>query len=271
MNKQQGQYPISQSDVDELYRLSIQDELLNERFFYVPADLKPTARVLDVACGTGGWLRKIARLYPQTECIGVDKSDLLLDHARSLATSAGLNNIRYQQRDFFDFPKTQRLHFDLIYMRCASWFLGSKMQEVYAQCVQRLASDGTFAVSEFSFPFTTSSAAMRQFSALFFAALERRGTTHINTSHIPRLLHDLGLTEVQSVASEFDMGYGAAGREGFVTDFHRVLTGFKPMVLSTGQIDEETYEELAETIKRDMDAQDYRSSTDFVTITGRKV
>ena len=56
------------------------------------AELNPAAgaHVLEIGCGTGRNLIKIARRYPQTQCYGVDISQEMLTTATASVTRAGL-------------------------------------------------------------------------------------------------------------------------------------------------------------------------------------
>lgn len=64
-------------DVTRAYYLLGRDRLL--------ADLAPqgNARVLEIACGTGRNLDRVAQLYPQTQLFGVDISTQMLDSAQA--------------------------------------------------------------------------------------------------------------------------------------------------------------------------------------------
>src|SRR5579883_1503959 len=77
------------SNREELARLQLQDDLMTQGMGGVlpeqpdPASLR---RVLDVGCGTGGWLIETARSYPTiTRLVGVDVNIKLLDFARAQA------------------------------------------------------------------------------------------------------------------------------------------------------------------------------------------
>jgi S-adenosylmethionine-diacylgycerolhomoserine-N-methlytransferase len=66
------------------------------------AELDPPfgAHVLEIGCGTGRNLIRIARTYPGVECFGIDVSNVMLDTARRSIASAGLTGrIRLAQAD----------------------------------------------------------------------------------------------------------------------------------------------------------------------------
>jgi S-adenosylmethionine-diacylgycerolhomoserine-N-methlytransferase len=81
-------------DLTRLPYLLGRDELI--------AQLRPPfgARVLEIGCGTGRNLIRVARAYPGVECFGIDVSNVMLDTARRSIRSAGLEGrIRLAQAD----------------------------------------------------------------------------------------------------------------------------------------------------------------------------
>ncbi len=72
-------------------------------------------RVLDVGCGRGRILHKLAALYPRSDFVGIDLSEEAIEYARSAARDAGLNNVEYRAADLSDFDQTaEREGFDFI-------------------------------------------------------------------------------------------------------------------------------------------------------------
>jgi S-adenosylmethionine-diacylgycerolhomoserine-N-methlytransferase len=71
-------------DLTRLPYLLGRDELI--------AQLRPPfgARVLEIGCGTGRNLIRVARIYPDVECFGIDVSNVMLDTARRSIRSVGL-------------------------------------------------------------------------------------------------------------------------------------------------------------------------------------
>jgi 2-polyprenyl-3-methyl-5-hydroxy-6-metoxy-1,4-benzoquinol methylase len=62
--------------------------------------------MLDVGCGRGKILNRLASLYPKSAFTGMDLSDEAINHARSEASLAGLDNIEFVVKDLSDFDKT---------------------------------------------------------------------------------------------------------------------------------------------------------------------
>src|SRR5919198_4400438 len=82
-------------NLEEMKRLETQDKMLNIGMGGVLPELAdPTQlrRVLDVGCGTGGWLMETARTYPMIEkLVGGDISGEMLAYARAQAEAQHLD------------------------------------------------------------------------------------------------------------------------------------------------------------------------------------
>src|SRR5258708_501579 len=74
---------------EQLTRVTIQDQMITAGMGGIlPEQEDPTifSSVLDVACGTGGWLIEAAKTYPtMIKLVGVDISTSMIEYARSCA------------------------------------------------------------------------------------------------------------------------------------------------------------------------------------------
>src|SRR5215208_6705540 len=71
-------------------------------------DLRPGARVLDVACGTGANFTLIEdRIGPSGELVGVDLTTEMLERARVRVARAGWKNVRLPQLDICEVQRGQ--------------------------------------------------------------------------------------------------------------------------------------------------------------------
>lgn len=72
-------------------------------------------RVLDLGCGRGKALLKMADLFPRSEFVGIDLSDEAIGWARKQANERGLENISFSVQDASNFDETADPHsFDFI-------------------------------------------------------------------------------------------------------------------------------------------------------------
>jgi 2-polyprenyl-3-methyl-5-hydroxy-6-metoxy-1,4-benzoquinol methylase len=72
-------------------------------------------RVLDVGCGRGLIMIRLAELYPSSRFVGIDLSEEAIAFARGEAARRGVNSIEFIARDASDFDQTAEPEFfDLI-------------------------------------------------------------------------------------------------------------------------------------------------------------
>src|SRR5437660_12681605 len=58
-------------------------------------DFSGIQRVLDAACGPGGWVQEVALAHREIEVVGFDISQAMIDHARMQAQVHSLDNARF--------------------------------------------------------------------------------------------------------------------------------------------------------------------------------
>jgi 2-polyprenyl-3-methyl-5-hydroxy-6-metoxy-1,4-benzoquinol methylase len=70
--------------------------------------LEKGIRVLDVGCGRGGVLTRLAELYPKSKFTGMDLSNEAISYAREEAAKRGLKNLEFIAADLSDFDQAAR-------------------------------------------------------------------------------------------------------------------------------------------------------------------
>jgi ubiquinone/menaquinone biosynthesis C-methylase UbiE len=112
----------------ELTRLQIQDQMFTASMGGVlseQADPTRLKRVLDVGCGTGGWLIETAKAYPTiSKLIGVDVNRGMLDYAQAQARAQQVDDrVEFHLMDallMLEFPTN---YFDLVNERLGDSYL----------------------------------------------------------------------------------------------------------------------------------------------------
>src|SRR5215475_12868882 len=107
------------SNHQEMESLDIQDKVVTFEMGGVLSEIADPAqlrRVLDVGCGTGGWLMEMARTYPSIEkLIGADISDKILAYATAKAESLGLDKrVQFRTMDALRIVDFRASYFDLV-------------------------------------------------------------------------------------------------------------------------------------------------------------
>jgi len=112
----------------------------------------PGATVLEIGCGTGRNLIRIAKRYPNCACYGLDVSSEMLATAQASVARAGLEGrIRLAQADATDFDPQALFGlqgFDRIVISYALSMI-PPWQGVVAEALRRLNADGSLHIVDF--------------------------------------------------------------------------------------------------------------------------
>jgi len=68
--------------------------------------LEAGAKMLDVGCGSGRILNRLAELYPKSDFTGIDLSEEAIGNGTAEARAKGLKNVRFIAADLSDFDRT---------------------------------------------------------------------------------------------------------------------------------------------------------------------
>jgi 2-polyprenyl-3-methyl-5-hydroxy-6-metoxy-1,4-benzoquinol methylase len=105
-------------------------------------------RVLDVGCGSGHILTRLAEAFPKSTFHGFDLSEQAIETARAGATAKGLGNLTFTPRDLSDFHETAEPDaYDLITTFDAVHDQGRPLH-VLAGIQRALRSDGVYLMQE---------------------------------------------------------------------------------------------------------------------------
>ena len=267
------------SNQEELTRLQIQDQMMTTGMGGVlPEQPDPSAfqRVLDVGCGTGGWLIEAAKTYQgMTLLIGADVSSRMIEYARAQAEAQQVSDrVRFATMDalrMLEFPSD---YFDLVNQRFGASYLRTwdwpKLLHEF-QRVTRLG--GVIRVTETDAIVESSSPALTRLYQVFIEAFYGSGhlfTSEGNgvTSQLPRLLHQYGLQDVQTRA--YTLHYRAGTPEGqrFYEDT-RLGETLLPFIRKWTRLPED-YQTLRQQALSDLQQPDFVATWSLLTAWGHK-
>lgn len=145
--------------MDRIYRHQRHVYDLSRKFYLLGRDrtidgMRPAtgAAILEIGCGTGRNLIRIARRYPQAECYGLDVSAAMLETARAQIAAAGLSHrIRLATADATGFDPQLlfgRPNFDRILISYALSMI-PPWQEVASEAARRLSAEGSLHIVDF--------------------------------------------------------------------------------------------------------------------------
>lgn len=206
------------SNEEELMRLQLQDQMVTAGMSGVFAEQPDPGifrHVLDVGCGTGGWLIEVARTYPQIAAlVGIDVSNRMVTYAQAQAEAQGVSDrVQFRVMDALGMSDLPDNYFDLVNQRMGWSFLRTWDWPKILREYQRTARPGgVIRLTEAEVNESDSPALMRlnellvqaMYQAGHFPSLDWRTVT----PELPRLLKKLGLRDVQTheYALEFRTG-----------------------------------------------------------------
>src|SRR5262249_22287442 len=132
-----------------------QDRMLTTGMGGVLPELSDAAnlrRVLDVGCGTGGWLLEVARTYPSIKkLVGADISDKMLAYAHAQAVAEQLDKqVQFQATDALRALPFSDNFFDLVNQRLgASWLRTWEWKKILLEYQRVVRPGGIIRITEY--------------------------------------------------------------------------------------------------------------------------
>jgi ubiquinone/menaquinone biosynthesis C-methylase UbiE len=268
-------------NLDEMARLEVQDRLVMAGMGGVLPELDdPTLlglrRVLDVGCGTGGWLMETARTYPQIETlVGADISSKMLAHARAQAEESHLDErVQFKTMDALRLLEFPAGTFDLVNQRYGvSWIRTWEWAKVLWEYQRVTRAGGIIRITEGS-NVEPNSPAYTRFLGLVHEALYNAG----------RLFHrdGDGLTEelaslmtrysIENVKSKVHTLVYRAGTEAGQSFSENVLHGFRvclPFLQKWTNVPSD-YQEMCQQVLEEVQHPDFVATQSLLTVWGTR-
>ena len=254
-------YIVQDRSQEEMARLAIQDKMITTGMGGVLpelADPTPLQQVLDVGCGTGGWLIETARTYPAIErLVGVDISLTAVECARAEAKDQHPDRrVQFQVMDALrrlDFPPES---VDLINQRLGiSWLRTWEWKKLLRE-YQRLARPGgIIRITEGNIITESNSAALMKLFDLLLEAFHRSGRLFTQGSdgvrgELVRVMTQCGIQDVKYQVHPCVFQAGTVQGQYFYQNIFRlfrvILPFFRKWIHVPGDYDEVYQQALKE-------------------------
>src|SRR5258706_2854326 len=144
-------------------------------------DLSRARAILEIGCGAGAWLRAVARLYPDLQCIGLDQDERLVKVANALAQRDHLAQVALLAQQLNDLSPTlfPQASFDLVHLSLLGRSILTANYPALAQTGAGLCRPGGIVCwTEAELPITNSPA-FERLTSLVCEALQRAGQSFI--------------------------------------------------------------------------------------------
>jgi len=287
MSDPQRDFPREQSSTyivqdrdnqEEVTRLEVQDKMITIGMGGVlPEFSDPTAlrRVLDVGCGTGGWLLETARTYPTIEkLVGADISDKILSYARAQALAQQLDGrVRFQTMDALRIIEFPPASFDLVNQRFgASWLRTWEWKKILLEYQRVSRPSGIVRITEGNVTCESNSEALTKLCQISLETSFRSGRLFTEksdgiASELVRLMIQHGFEDVQSRL--YTLIYRAGTREGqyFYEDMLHMFHVALPFFHKWTRVPND-YEEIYQQALREMQQPDFEATYELLTVWG---
>ncbi len=262
----------------ELTRLAIQDRLITAGMGGVLSEQPdPTVlhRVLDVGCGTGGWIIEAARAYPTLSLIGIDISNRMIEYARAQAQTHQVHDrSEFHVMDALLILEFPAAFFDLVNLRLGSSFLRTwEWPKMLGELRRVTRPNGVVRVTECEV-IQSNSPALTQLNEMHQCALFRAGH-HFTadrtalTSQLAQLLSQHGCRRVQSKAYAIEYRAGTPEEEAFSEDMMLAFKTFRPFLEKWGCAAKD-YEVIYQQALDELHQPDFHATWNFLTAWGNK-
>jgi ubiquinone/menaquinone biosynthesis C-methylase UbiE len=268
------------SNKEELNRLRLQDDMLTASMGGVlPEQSVPTIfqRVLDVGCGSGGWLIKAAQTYPEMSLlVGVDASTKMIEYARVQAEAQQISDrVQFRTMDALRMLEFPPASFDLVNQRFGTSYLRTwdwpKLLQEYQRVIRR---GGVIRITEFEVISESSSPAHKRLLDLMLESLYRAGHLFIQshdgvTSQLARLLHQIGLQNVQTRVHMLQYRADTAEGQLFCEDTRHLFRTVEPFLRKWTRVPED-YSTIYQQMLNEMEQPDFTATFPLLTVWGEK-
>jgi len=228
-------------------------------------DFSGIHRVLDLACGPGGWVREVALTYPGIEVVGVDISQTMTDYANTQAQKQHLNNAHFKKMDI-----TQPLHFpdgsfDMVNARFIGYLSPEGWSQLMQECKRVTQPGSIIRLTEQEWWCFTTSAALEQLNEMICRLIKLQGSFS-PTGRFLGILPMLGW-----LLHVIDSSAGTEAHDGFCKDTQVIFKLCQPAIVKAGIVTQEEVDQLYEQMKFDMLQEGFRGILLILTAWGERM
>jgi ubiquinone/menaquinone biosynthesis C-methylase UbiE len=271
-------YIQDRSNEEELQRLVAQDQMMTASMNGVLAEQTDPSRihrVLDVACGTGGWLIQLAKEYPHIQCEGVDISGKMLEYAREQAILHQVQDrVQFHVMDALRMLEFPGKHFDLVNLRFGisfvrTWEWAKMLQEMRRVCkpegIVRLSDVTSISSTSQTLDYIMLQIGLPAAIRAGFAFGEERDATPVN---LARLMSEHRFRDIQQANYPVEYHAGTPQHHLFVEDIRRMLH-LAPAFWRKWTSVPDDYETRYERMLREVEQPDFVATWPLFTIWGQ--
>jgi ubiquinone/menaquinone biosynthesis C-methylase UbiE len=264
----------------EMARLQIQDQMITDGMGGIlPEQPDPGHfhRVLDIGCGTGGWLIEAANSCPTMQLlIGVDISNNMLQHAREQATARQVaNRVEFHTMDALQMLEFPQNFFDLVNLRYGvSWLRTWEWPQLLREARRVCRPGGVIRLTESDYNVDERYPALRRLTDIFVHVLYHTGHLFAPEkdgiiSYLDRILLRAGFQNVQTCAHRLEFRAGTPAGERFAEDVKLIFQTLVPFFRKWTRLPD-NYDEIYQQMLQEVQQQDFVAASMLLTAWGSR-
>ncbi|MGH2480826.1 MAG: methyltransferase domain-containing protein, partial [Ktedonobacteraceae bacterium] len=260
-------YVVDAESAAEMARLTRQDQALTHTMgglFPEQLDLSQVNRIVDLACGPGGWALEVAYTYSDIEVVGIDVSERMITYAKTQAQIRQREHAHFQVHTILEPLPFPTASVDLINARLIVGFMKAQdWPKLLQECVRVLRPGGILRITDFEHGFSNK-AHFEQASMILNQTLHRFGYgLSPNGYHmgilpvLAQLFRKAGLRSIQQQAHFIDFSAGTSIHEAFYYDYAAGYASVQPLIEKSGLMTGLEWQTLHQNLLKEMVEEDF--------------
>ncbi len=271
-----GTSVIDPANGAEIARLINQDALINRAMgglFPEGINLTGASRVLDVACGPGGWVQHVAFHYPTMYVVGVDIDQRIMAYARAQARVQALHNASFVVMDVAQPLPLPDASFDFVQARFLnSFLLKNAWPDVMREMLRITRPGGWLRLIEADGHGITSSQAFKEMEDLLRRAftIDPLGRYSEIIPLLNRFLYEAGYRQMQEALHVMDFSADTASHHSYFNNLKVSFKLLQPYLIERKVATQERLDALYERLLLDMLSSEFQGRWYVYSICGQK-
>lgn len=273
-------YVVDAESAAEMARLMCQDQALTQSMgglFPEEPDLTEVSRIVDLACGPGGWVLETAFRYSDIEVVGVDISERMIAYAKAQADVQQRSNVTFQVGNILQPLPFPDASFDLVNARLIVGFMKAKdWPALLWECLRILRPGGILRITDFEQGFSNklhfeqTGRVLNQVMHHFGYGLSPNGY-HIGILPVlPSLFRETGMRQMGKMAHFIEFSTGTDLHETFYHDHASGYLSVGPLIEKSGIMTLKGWQELYQRGLAEMFEADFCAAWILLTVWGYK-
>lgn len=264
----------------ELLRLIKQGRLLDRYLDLLPREFVPwkNARILDLACGPGGWSLDVVRKFPFAEVVGIDIDPQMVAYASAQAqVMEQEERVTFFVRDMLEPLDFEDEAFDFINARfLQGCLLTEKWQPLLNECLRLTRPGGIIRLTETGMRIMANASAQEEMSRLVYLAFWNAGMSFSReyiaiTPMLSILLQEAGYRVLSETPYLVNLSYGTEFYQSWLDSAPATNGLIHPFLLKyIPGITQEKLNALAQACVEELSRTTHREHWYIASIVGQK-